>query len=135
MAKIFLENSKFHLDHNIGFNHDVKKIDYIEINPNVASSSMINAAGDVVFSLQQTSNPIDICNSFIYFKIKISDLDKTKVDLTLENDFFPRMFERMQLTIGNTIVENFNHVGEMSSVLNFVMNDYSYKQNDGELSG
>ena len=55
--------------------------------------------------------------------------------MTLENDFFPRMFERMQLTIGNTIVENFNHVGEMSSILNFVMNDYSFKQNDGELSG
>ena len=75
MTKILLENSKFQLDQNIGFNHDVKKIDYIEISPNVASSSMINSSGDVVFSLQQSSNPIDICNSFIYFKIKISDLD------------------------------------------------------------
>ena len=116
-----MSKSKFNLNNYVKFNHNEKKNDWIRISPSVGTSSNLNKAGNIIFSNQQTSNPLNICEASLYFKIKI-DLKSTD-DMTLENNFFPQLFSTARLSLGTTEVENIENPGAVSSLLNFVLID------------
>jgi len=112
----------FNLDRSINFNHDLKKEDYLRVASSVDSSTNLNKNGDIKFQINQTSNPLNLGAAFFYYKIKLSGFTAEK-DVTLENNFFPRMFENMRLQLGSSEIENINNCGEFSSMLNFIMMD------------
>ena len=122
MEKII--NKKFDLDRNYHFTNDIKKEDYLKIALSSGSIANLNKAGPLRFQ-SHSPNPLDICNAIIAYKIKIDDLKDTE-NITLENNFFPRMFSQMTLKLGTSEVETIEYPGEVSSILNFVMTDDDY---------
>ena len=132
MSQVY--NQKFNLDDNLNFSNDIKKIDYLKVALSPSSFANLNKAGNIIFQNQQSSNPLDICNSVLYYKFKIEDLAADE-NITLENNFFPRLFEQISLKLGTTEVENIQNPGDVSTMLNFVMTDDSYKKEYGTLDG
>ena len=130
-----IHNPKFDLDHNYSFTNDIKKIDYLKIALSPSSFANLNKAGNIIFQNQQSSNPLDICNAVLYYKIKIEELAPADENTTLENNFFPRLFEQMSLKLGTSEVENIQNPGDVSTMLNFVMTDEGYKKEYGTLDG
>lgn len=128
-----ITNKKFDLDRNYHFTNDIKKEDYLKIALSSGSIANLNKAGPLRFQSSSPS-PLDICNAILTYKIKIDEL-KEGEDITLENNFFPRMFSQMSLKLGTSEVETIEYPGEVSSILNFVMTDYDYKKEYGTLSG
>lgn len=128
-----ITNKKFDLDRNYHFSNDIKKEDYLKIALSSGSIANLNKAGPLRFQSSSPS-PLDICNAILTYKIKIDEL-KEGEDITLENNFFPRMFSQMSLKLGTSEVETIEYPGEVSSILNFVMTDYDYKKEYGTLSG
>ena len=127
-------NNKFDLDRNYHFSNDIKKEDYLKIALSSSSFANLNKTGKIIFQNQQSTNPLDICNAIIRFKIKIEDLTADE-DITLEHNFFPRAFSQMSLKLGTSDVEIIEYPGDVSSILNFVMTDEDYKKEEGTLSG
>ena len=128
-----ITNKKFDLDRNYHFTNDIKKEDYLKIALSSGSIANLNKAGPLRFQSSSPS-PLDICNAILTYKIKIDELTEGE-NITLENNFFPRMFSQMSLKLGTSEVETIEYPGEVSSILNFVMTDYDYKKEYGTLSG
>ena len=128
-----ITNKKFDLDRNYHFSNDIKKEDYLKIALSSGSIANLNKAGPLRFQSSSPS-PLDICNAILTYKIKIDELTEGE-NITLENNFFPRMFSQMSLKLGTSEVETIEYPGEVSSILNFVMTDYDYKKEYGTLSG
>jgi len=95
----------FSLDRTFNFLHDSKKEDYLRVAASVDSSTNLNKSGDIKFQINQTSNPLNLGAAFFYYKIKLSGFVAESA-VTLENNFFPRMFENMRLQLGSTEIEN-----------------------------
>jgi len=127
-----ISHKKFNLDHNTKFNNDIRKEDYLKVAPSASSITNLNKGGDIIFQSLQSSNPLDLPNAFLYFKIKLEDVDP---NCTLENNFFPSLFSLMRLKLGTTEVEYINDPGIYSSMLNFVKTSDEYKRVYGEISG
>ena len=68
----------------------------------------------------------------------ISKADGTALgndDITLENNFFPRCFSQMILSIGGKEVEHISqNPGEASTIANFIMSSDVYKRTYGQIS-
>ena len=45
------------------------------------------------------------------------------------------MFQIMRLNLGTKEIENINHCGEASSILNFVTTNEAFKKESGEMTG
>ena len=88
--------SALNLDYNTHFDHPFKKSDILKILPSVGSINNLNRNGELLFQVLQTSNPIDLCNFYLYFEIEINT---NKKDITLENNFLPSLFNRMTLKL------------------------------------
>ena len=93
----------------------------------------MNKTGTILFQIQQSSNPLDICNSYMYFIIKI--VNTGKIETTLEHNWFLNLFNQISIKLGTNELELIENPGEISSLLNFVMTDSDYKNQYGELSG
>ena len=129
--------SKFDLDKNYSFTNDMKKVDYLKVALSSSSSSNMNKGGSLIFQNNQSANCLDICNAVLYYKITVTikSTDAAKKDITLEHNFFPRMFDRMYLKLGTNMIEDIQDPGEVSTMLNFVMTDADYKKEYGWKDG
>ena len=111
------------LDKNIyRFIHEIKKEDLFIINP--STSTNLKKSADIIFESAQTSNPVDICNSFLRYQIEVTNIKLPAVDFdntTLTNNFFPSLFNSMRLTLGTYEIENIENPGEIPSILNFIL--------------
>ena len=134
-----LSDTKFNLDKDYPFTNDIQKVDYIPIAASMSSASNLNQVGNLIFENSTSIIPIDICNALIYYQIKIeglkTDAAKAEEDITLENNWFPRLFSQVSLQLGTGVVETIQDPGEVSSMLNFVLTDDVYKKEHGSLSG
>jgi len=90
------QKSLFSLDKTIHFNHDLKKEDYLKVASSVGSATNLNKKRCVKFQINQTINSLNLSAAFFYYKIKLSGFVADK-DVTLDNNFFPRMFENMKI--------------------------------------
>jgi len=135
-----LSHNKFNLDWDYAFTNDIKKTDYLRVYLSASSVTNLNKAGNTIFENKQSSNPLDICNALLYYKINVEPvvvLPATEAvkDITLENNWFPRLFSQMSLKLGTSEVENIQYPGEVSTMLNFALTDDAYKEESGTLSG
>ena len=119
----------WNFDKPVYFNHDLKKKDLLEVLPSTSSAESMNKSGTILFQIQQSSNPLDICNSYIYYKIKI--VNTAKVDVTLEHNWFFNLFSQISIKLGTNELELIESPGEVSSLINFVMTDSDYKKQYG----
>ena len=117
----------FDFDKKLKFDHSLKKIDILEILPTTSSAEALNKTGALLFQIQQTSNPIDICNSYMYFKIKLEGISDTSDNITLEHNWFLHLFSQISIKLGATEIESIETPGEASELLNFVMTDRDYR--------
>ena len=107
-------NANFDFDKPTYFNHDVKKKDFIQILPSTSSAEAMNKTGTILFQIQQSSNPLDICNSYMYFKIKI--VNTGKIEATLEHNWFLNLFNQISIKLGTNELELIENPGEISSL-------------------
>ena len=127
--------SIFNLDRTTVLDHSIRKKDTLEVSPTTSSADSLNKSGDLLFQVQQSSIPLDISNSWMYFKIKITGCDDPTDDITLEHNWFLQLFSRIAIQLGTTLNENIENPGDVSSLLQFVMTSSDYKNHHGELSG
>ena len=127
--------SIFDLDRNTLLDHSYNKIDTLEVSPTTSSADSLNNSGTLLFQVQHSPNPLDICNSWLYFKIKITGCDEATTIITLEHNWFLHLFDQISIKLGSSDIENIENPGDVSSLLQFVMTDSDYKKQYGELSG
>src|SRR5438093_2813506 len=127
----------FDLDSVLEFNYGRQKDDYIRIFPN--SGSDLTKAGALRLEINNTQNFISLSDSFLSCEFSITKADGTALandNITLENNFFPRMFSGMTLQIGGRDIENISQApGEASTLANFVMTSDSYRKTTGGIAG
>ena len=92
-----MKKNFFNFDKPTYFNHDVKKKDFIQILPSTSSAAAINKTGTILFQIHQSGNPSDICNSYMYFKIKIVNTEK--IGATLEHNWFSNLFNQISIKL------------------------------------
>ena len=124
----------FNLDHDMVFRHDVKKTDYLKLRPTSSSADNKTQSGEILFQIAQASSCLNICDSLLYFTVEIKGLEADE-DLTLEHNFFPKLFSQMRLNLGGMDVEIINNPGDTSSLLSFILCDENVKNIYGELMG
>jgi len=122
-------------DKHFQYNHDFRKKDLLEVGPSTSSSDSLNKTGALLFQIQQSSNPLDICNSLMYFKIKILGCDDAADKITLEHNWFLNLFTQISIKLGASEVESIENPGETSELINFCMKGPEFKDQHGEVSG
>ena len=104
------KTSVFNLKHDLTFKHEIKKDDYLKLSPTSSTADNINQSGNLHFEIAQSSSCLDICEAVLYFTVELKDIDVDE-DITLENNFFPKLFSQMRLNLGGTDVEVINNPG------------------------
>jgi hypothetical protein len=127
----------FDLDSVLEFSYNRVKDDFVKVFPN--SGSDLTKAGTIRLEINNQQNFISLSDSFLACEFSLTKADGTALgndDITLENNFFPRMFSGMTLQIGGRDVEQIVQApGEASTLANFVMCSDSYRKTTGMLSG
>ena len=103
----------FNLKHDMKFKHEIRKDDYLKLRPTSSSADNKNLSGEILFQVAQASSCLDICDSLLFFEVD--------EDVTLEHNFFPKLFSQMRLNLGGMDIEIINSPGDISSLLNFVL--------------
>ena len=124
----------FDFKNNINYRHDVKKSDYLTLGPSAASVIYMNQSGEIRFQLSQDSSCLNIGDAEMVFTVEIQGLEVDE-DLTLEHNFFPKLFSQMRLNLGGTDVEIISNPGDVSSLLSFVLYDENVKNTYGGMMG
>jgi len=106
------------LDLNAEFDHSIYKDDLFKICPTTGSITNLNKSGDIVFQSLQSTDPLNIGDAKLYFKIKIEDTTK---EITLENNFLPSLFSNMRLRLSSCEIEQILYPGIVSTMLNFIL--------------
>ena len=124
----------FNLKRDLKFKHDIKKDDFLKLRPTTSSADNKNLSGEILFQVAQASSCLDICESILFFSIELKDLEADE-EITLEHNFFPKLFSQMRLNLGGIDIEIINTPGDISSLLNFVLFNQNIKDTYGELMG
>src|SRR6266581_6621867 len=114
-----------------------RKTDYLEIYPTTNSAQSLNQSGTLQFELNNQQSFIYLPESYIYAEIEITKQDGTilDTDITLECNWFPKMFNSMRLDINSNNLENLENIGELDLVMKLIMTSKTYKNVYGELTG
>ncbi len=94
--------SIFDLDDSLNFSYDRNKEDYLKVSL-IDGTTNLNRPGAIRFELNNQQHYINLSDSFISCEFTITKSDGTTLgndDIALENNFFPKCFTQMILTIG-----------------------------------
>lgn len=119
----------FNLDEPQYISYNRKKQDYIKIAPTTGTANNLNAAGNTIsFEVNNQANYLFLSEAFIYCKFNISNQTATAVpgNITLEHNWFPRIFDQMKLEIGSQQLELISDPGEFDTMLKFVTRNMQY---------
>ena len=117
---------KFKLDQPPELIYNRKKEDYIKIALNPGTISNINKNGDLVFEVDNQQSFLYLSKSFIYAEVALFQDDKFATPLpetdniTLEHNFFPRLFNSMRLEIGSQTIEHITDPGIYDTMIKFI---------------
>ena len=122
-----LIESKFRLDDPPFVSYNQKKNDYIRIAMNPGSSGRLNTGGDLIFEVDNQQSYLYLPDSFLHCEYSLySDAAFTTAlptadNITLENNFFPRLFTQMRLDVSTQNIETISDSpGIIDSMLRFV---------------
>ena len=123
-----LIESKFRLDDPPFVSYIQKKNDYLRIAMNPGSSGRLNTGGDLIFEVDNQQSYLYIPDSFLHCEYSLySDSSFTTAlpptdNITLENNFFPRLFTQMRLDVSTQTIETISDSpGIIDSMLRFVI--------------
>ncbi len=120
------------------FSYNRKNEDYVKIEPTAGSIASLNKSGEIKFEVYNQQSFLYLPESFLVCQFEITkpdggDLDESKI--TLEHNFFPRLFSQMRLAIGAKNLEEIQQPGEADTLIKSVMLSSDYTDKYGELSG
>ena len=118
---------KFKLDDSTVVSYNKKKQDYVKMGLSTGTSSRLNTNGDLIFEVENQQSFLYLPDSFLYceFSLYKDDTFKTPLpitdEITLEHNFFPKLFDQMRLEVGAQNVETMsNEPGTIDTMLRFV---------------
>jgi hypothetical protein len=121
----------FGLDDIVAINSNRNKEDILK----VSSSKDWSKSGMHSFEVNNQQYFLQFSEAYIFGEAEIA-LTGGDDKITLENNWFPRCFSQMILTIGGREVEGIHEaVGEASTLANLVMTSSSYRNGAGQLAG
>ena len=123
-----LIESKFKLDDPAVVIYNKKKEDYIKVPPAGGTDSRLNTNGDINFEVENQQSFLYLPKSFLHceFSLYKDDTFKTPLpntdEITLEHNFFPKLFDQIRLDVGAYNVETMtNNPGIIDTMLRFVI--------------
>jgi hypothetical protein len=128
----------FKHDSNVSFSFSRKKEDYVKIDPSPGSYTNLNKNGEILFEVYNQQSFLYLPESFFVINFEITKTDGTALgadNITLEHNFFPRLFSQMRLNVGAKNLEEIQHPGEADTLLKSVTMPYSYSRCYGDLTG
>ena len=119
-------DKKFDLDTPPQHVYNRKKEDYVKIALTPGSASNINRTGDLTFEVDNQASYLYLPKSFLYCEYSLFKDDKFANELketdniTLEHNFFPKLFDSMRLEVGTQTIETITDPGVFDTMLRFV---------------
>jgi len=130
--------SIFKLDNPAHFSYSRKKEDYIKIDPTPGSFANMNQNGEILFEIYNQQSFLYFPESFLVCDFEITKADGTDLDaekISLEHNFFPRLFSQLRLNVGAKNLEEIQHPGEADTLIKSITQPFSYGKCYGEQSG
>jgi hypothetical protein len=127
-----LIETKFLLDQPPIMSHNRKKEDYLVLPP-TSGTDRFNENVTITYKTTNTDNYLYLPESLLRCEFEIKKEDGTALgttNITLENNWFPNLFESIIFRIGSTIIEHLYHPGECDTMLKLIMKNKLYS-NDG----
>lgn len=121
----------FNLDDPQYISYNRKKQDYLKIAPTTGTAGNLNTGGNAIsFEVNNQANYLFLPDAFVYCEFQISNAAASAVpgNITLENNWFPRIFDEMRLEIGSQQLEIINEPGEFDTMLKFVTRKQDYSK-------
>ena len=120
----------FDLDQPNYVSYNRRKQDYIKVSPTTGTAGNLNRTGIISFEVNNQANYLYLPESFMYCEFHIANQAGTAVpgNITLEHNWFPRVFSEMRLEIGSQQLEIINEPGVFDTMLKFVMRGKDYAQ-------
>ena len=129
--------SKFKLDDPPVQIYNQQKNDYIRVALNPGTSSRVNTGGDLVFEVDNQQSYLYLPDSFLHCEFSLYSNDKlttplpNTTNITLENNFFPNLFNQLRLEVGSQTVETISSSpGVVDTMLRFTTTSGT-KENEG----
>ena len=117
--------------------YNQQKNDYIRVALNPGTSSRVNTGGDLVFEVDNQQSYLYLPDSFLHCEFSLYSNDKlttplpNTTNITLENNFFPNLFNQLRLEVGSQTVETISSSpGVVDTLLRFTTTSGS-KENEG----
>lgn len=120
------------------YNFQREKI--VKLSPVVGTVLKLNQAGTITITSSVLSDTIYLPESYLYAEcslvvnegaLEAAAVIGNDVNITLENNFFPRCFDQMTLSIGSTQFESIDNPGEGDTLLKYVIMDKQYAETYG----
>ena len=134
--------SIFQLDEPNIIIYNRKKTDYIRIAPTTGTSEYANQSGQINFEINNQQYFTYLPEAFIhcefdlYKKTKAGETRLTPADnITLENNFFPKLFSSMQLDVGTGTLETLISPGVYDDMLRHTTFGKSLTDTSAQMQG
>jgi len=114
--------------------YNIKKEDYEDIHLTTSSAQNINAAtGNLDFEVNSTDAYFDMTEAHILAKITVTQAaDK---NITLENNFFPRLFSQMVLRLNGNSFQTIDDPYFVDSILKYITLPKDFSETEGSITG
>lgn len=121
----------FQLDSPVLLSHNRKKEDYLAVEA-ITGTNKFNDNITIRYKAVDPENYLYLPGSFLRCEYEIKKANGTEIDteITLENNWFPHLFENIIFRIGSSEVENVIHPGECDTMMKLVTKNNLYN-NDG----
>lgn len=128
MADTELTENIFLLDEPLLLSHNRKKEDDLIIEA-VVGTNKFNENTTIRYKAVDPENYLYLPGSYLRCEFEIQKADGEAIDteITLENNWFPNLFENIIFRIGSSEVENITHPGECDTMLKLVTKNAVYK--------
>ena len=120
----------FDLDKVNYVSYNRRKQDYLRIAPTTGTADNLNRTGVISFEINNQANYLYLPECFLYCEFNLSNQAGTEApgNITLEHNWFPRIFSEMRLEIGSQQLEIINEPGEFDTMLKFITRNKNYAQ-------
>ena len=120
------------------FSYNRKKEDYVLIEPTSGSIANLNKTGEIKFEVYNQQSFLYLPESFLVCRFEIKETETADLGtdkITLEHNFFPRLFSQMRLDIGAKNLEEIQNPGEADTLIKSIMSSNDYSEKYGQLTG
>jgi len=138
-----LVESIFQLDDPNIITYNRMKTDYIRIAPTTGSSDYANQSGQINFEINNQQYFLYLPEAFLHCEFDLFRKPaggaevrlEQKDNITLEHNFFPKLFTNMQIDVGSGTLETITNPGIYDDMIRFVKFNKSYTDRASHIQG